>query len=93
MSFLTLLDLPTSDGKENPNIHLFIRNKQMGITPMLTNLTFLSYYATNDYLYTSNLYISAFTLQLFINFIMLYVDSERKWNYEKPKIKSQIVCP
>ena len=79
MSFLTLFDIPTSDGKENPNIHLIIRNKQMGITPMLTNITFLAYYITSDYLYIFNIYISAFTLQLFVNFIMFCVDFERKW--------------
>ena len=48
MPFLTLLDLPMSEAKKNPNIHLLIRNKQMGITTW-NNLTFLTYYATNDY--------------------------------------------
>lgn len=85
MSFLNLLDLPTSEVKENPTIHLVIGNKQIGITPIWTNLIFLTYYATNDYRYASNLYISAFTLQLFVNFIMLMQIPKGSGNYKKKK--------
>ena len=49
MSFLTLLDLPTSEAMENLNIHLLMEDKQMSIRLMRTTLTFLTYYATNDY--------------------------------------------
>ena len=90
MSFLNLLDLPTSEVKENPTIHLVIGNKQIGITPIWTNLIFLTYYATNDYRYASNLYISAFTLQLFVNFIMLDADYERKWKLQKKRKKLKV---
>ena len=85
MSFQTILDLATSEAKENPAIHLLIGNKEMGIMATWTNLTFFTYYATNDYLYASNLYISAFTLQLLANFIMLDADLRRKWKLWKIK--------
>ena len=49
MSFMTLLDLPTSEAIENLNIHLLMEDKQMSIRLMHTTLTFLTYYATNDY--------------------------------------------
>ena len=68
MSFLSLLNLPTSESKQIPNIHLLIRNKQMVVTPMWTNLTFLTYYVTNDYFYASNLHISTFTILIIYKF-------------------------
>ena len=85
MSFQTLLGLPMSEAKENQTIHLLMENKEMCIMPTLINLTFFTYYATNDYLYGLNIYISAFTLQLLANFIMLDTDSRKKWKLRKTK--------
>lgn len=72
MTFFTLLDLQMCEAKENPNIHLLIENKQMGTMPTWISLAFLICYVVNNYLYTSNLNTSAFTIMIIYKFYNIY---------------------